>query len=108
MARLAADWKSVLRFFENKRCTALSQPRHVNTDKGCRLLWPIKKKCGNKISQADFMILSGTIAYEVAGPKTFDFAFGREDIWHPEKDTYWGAEKGWLAPSDRRYESVDD
>ncbi|NIY98521.1 catalase/peroxidase HPI, partial [Salipiger sp. HF18] len=67
-----------------------------------------KKKYGNRISWADLMILSGTIAYEVAGLKTFGFAFGREDIWHPEKDVYWGAEKEWLAPSDGRYESVDD
>ena len=93
----------------NQRFAPLnSWPDNVNTDKGRRLLWPIKKKYGNKISWADLMILSGTIAYEVAGLKTFGFAFGREDIWHPEKDIYWGAEKEWLAPSDGRYESVDD
>ncbi|WP_424933182.1 catalase/peroxidase HPI [Amaricoccus macauensis] len=91
----------------NQRFAPLnSWPDNVNTDKGRRLLWPIKKKYGNKISWADLMILSGTIAYEVAGLKTFGFAFGREDIWHPEKDTYWGAEKEWLAPSDERYEDV--
>ncbi|MCA0939656.1 catalase/peroxidase HPI [Salipiger pacificus] len=88
----------------NQRFAPLnSWPDNVNTDKGRRLLWPIKKKYGNKISWADLMILSGTIAYEVAGLKTFGFGFGREDIWHPEKDVYWGAEKEWLAPSDSRY-----
>ena len=93
----------------NQRFAPLnSWPDNVNTDKGRRLLWPIKKKYGNKISWADLIILSGTIAYEVSGLKTFGFAFGREDIWHPEKDTYWGAEKEWLAPSDGRYENVDD
>ncbi|WP_336082420.1 catalase/peroxidase HPI [Thalassospira sp. CH_XMU1448-2] len=91
----------------NQRFAPLnSWPDNVNTDKGRRLLWPIKKKYGNKISWADLMILSGTIAYEVAGLKTFGFAFGREDIWHPEKDIYWGAEKEWLAPSDGRYGDV--
>ncbi|MBE3637985.1 catalase/peroxidase HPI [Mangrovicoccus algicola] len=91
----------------NQRFAPLnSWPDNVNTDKGRRLLWPIKKKYGNKISWADLMILSGTIAYEVAGLKTFGFAFGREDIWHPEKDIYWGAEKEWLAPSDGRYDDV--
>ncbi len=84
-----------------------SWPDNANTDKGRRLLWPIKKKYGNKISWADLIVLSGTIAYEVAGLKTFGFGFGREDIWHPEKDTYWGAEKEWLAPSDNRYGDVD-
>ncbi|MAD45098.1 MAG: catalase/peroxidase HPI [Oceanospirillaceae bacterium] len=91
----------------NQRFAPLnSWPDNVNTDKGRRLLWPIKKKYGNKISWADLIILSGTIAYEVAGLKTFGFAFGRKDIWHPEKDTYWGAEKEWLAPSDGRYGDV--
>ncbi|WP_010137919.1 catalase/peroxidase HPI [Oceanicola sp. S124] len=91
----------------NQRFAPLnSWPDNVNTDKGRRLLWPIKKKYGNKISWADLMILAGTIAYEKAGLKTFGFAFGREDIWHPEKDVYWGAEKEWLAPSDNRYEDV--
>ncbi|AWI85451.1 catalase/peroxidase HPI [Alloyangia pacifica] len=93
----------------NQRFAPLnSWPDNVNTDKGRRLLWPIKKKYGNKISWADLMILSGTIAYEVAGLKTFGFAFGREDIWHPEKDVYWGAEKEWLAPSDGRYGDLAD
>ena len=93
----------------NQRFAPLnSWPDNVNTDKGRRLLWPIKKKYGNKVSWADLIILSGTIAYEVAGLKTFGFAFGREDIWHPEKDIYWGAEKEWLAPSDSRYDDVSN
>ena len=76
-----------------------SWPDNVNLDKARRLLWPIKKKYGNKMSWADQIILAGTMAYESMGLKTFGFAFGREDIWHPEKDIYWGAEKEWLAPS---------
>ncbi len=77
-----------------------SWPDNANLDKARRLLWPIKKKYGNKISWADLITLAGTIAYESMGLKTFGFGFGREDIWHPEKDIYWGAEKEWLAPSD--------
>ena len=91
----------------NQRFAPLnSWPDNANTDKGRRLLWPIKKKYGNKISWADLMILAGTIGYELAGLKIFGFGFGREDIWHPEKDIYWGAEKEWLAPSDTRYGDV--
>jgi catalase-peroxidase len=84
-----------------------SWPDNGNLDKARRLLWPIKKKYGNKISWADLIILAGNVAYESMGLKTFGFSFGREDIWHPEKDIYWGAEKEWLAPSDERYASVD-
>jgi catalase-peroxidase len=85
-----------------------SWPDNGNLDKARRLLWPVKKKYGNKISWADLILLAGTMAYEDMGLKTFGFAYGREDIWHPEKDVYWGAEKEWLAPSENRYEDLDD
>ena len=84
----------------NQRFAPLnSWPDNVNLDKARRLLWPIKKKYGNKLSWADLITYAGTIAYESMGLKTYGFAFGREDIWHPEKDIYWGSEKEWLAPS---------
>ncbi|NRD23815.1 catalase/peroxidase HPI [Winogradskyella litoriviva] len=93
----------------NQRFAPLnSWPDNVSLDKARRLLWPIKKKYGNKVSWADLIILAGTIAYESMGLKTYGFAFGREDIWHPEKDVYWGAEKEWLAPSDERYGNVEN
>jgi len=80
----------------------------VNTDKGRRLLWLIKKKYGNKLSWGDLIILTGTVAYEVAGLKTFGYAGGREDIWHPEKDIYWGAEHKWLDSTKERYKNDKD
>lgn len=93
----------------NQRFAPLnSWPDNANLDKARRLLWPIKKKYGNKVSWADLLAYAGTIAYESMGLKPFGFAFGRADIWHPEIDIYWGSENEFLAPSEQRYEDLND
>ncbi len=93
----------------NQRFAPLnSWPDNGNLDKARRLLWPIKKKYGNKVSWADLLAYAGTIAYESMGLKTYGFAFGRADIWAPEIDIYWGSETEFLAPSENRYADLND
>ena len=85
-----------------------SWPDNGNLDKARRLLWPVKKKYGNKISWADLFILAGNIAYESMGFQTYGFSYGRADIWQPEIDIYWGPEEEIMAPSENRYSNLDD
>lgn len=93
----------------NQRFAPLnSWPDNASLDKARRLLWPIKKKYGNKLSWADLILLAGNVAYESTGLETFGFGFGREDIWAPEIDIDWGAEDEFLAPSENRYENLED
>lgn len=93
----------------NQRFAPLnSWPDNVNLDKARRLLWPVKKKYGNKISWADLIVLAGNVAYESMGFKPLGFGAGREDIWSPEKDINWGNEAEWLAPTKERYKNDKD
>lgn len=93
----------------NQRFAPLnSWPDNANLDKARRLLWPVKKKYGNKISWADLIVLAGNVAYESMGFKPLGFGAGREDIWSPEKDINWGNEAEWLAPTKERYKNDKD
>lgn len=98
----SADGRGGSRSGQQRFAPLNSWPDNANLDKARRLMWPVKQKYGNKISWADLMILTGNVALEHMGFKTFGFAGGREDVWEPEMDVYWGAEKKWLT-DDKRY-----
>ena len=93
----------------NQRFAPLnSWPDNANLDKARRLLWPVKKKYGKRISWADLIILAGNVAYESMGFKPLGFGGGRNDIWNPEKDINWGSETEWLAPTKERYDNDEN